>query len=130
VDTEKRQHLRLETEIACTVRLPTGDAMSAKILNLSVGGLMFSCGRDTFHQLLPKDQRTPGQVTGVVIEIRFELQPPSQPLLSIDANARVIHSERLAQDVFHVGVQFINIDEATAQTLAASIHANHAPRQA
>ncbi len=104
--------------------------MPAKILNLSVGGLMFVCGRDTFNQILPKDQRIPGQVTGIVIEIRFDLQPPSQSSLPIDANARVIHSERLAQNVFHVGARFINMDDTTVQILSACIPANHMPRPA
>jgi c-di-GMP-binding flagellar brake protein YcgR len=123
---EKRQHLRLDTHIPCTVRLANSDTLSAEILNLSVGGLKFSCGRDAFQQILPKDQRTPGQVTGVMIEIRFDLQPPSQSLLTIDASATVIHCERLAQDVFHVGVRFLNVDEATAQTLIACIDAKQA----
>jgi hypothetical protein len=130
VDREKRQHLRLDTEIPCTVRLPEGDVMQAKILNLSVGGLKFACGRDTFNQILPKDQRIPGQVTDIVIEIRFALQPPSQSSLPVDTNARVIHSERLAQDVFHIGVRFINLDDTTVQILSECILANHLPRPA
>jgi len=100
------------------------------IVNLSTGGLKFSCGLDTVHQILPKDQRTPGQVIGVTIEIQFDLQPPAQPRLSLDAMARVIHSERLAQDVFHVGVQFIRIEEADLAALKSYIDANLPPQLA
>lgn len=103
--------------------------MPAKILNLSAGGLMFGCGRDTFNQILPKDQRIPGQVTDIVIEIRFNLSPPSQSSLPIDANARVIHSERLAQDIFHIGTSFINMDDTTVQILSDCILANNLPRR-
>jgi hypothetical protein len=124
VDREKRQYFRLDTEIPGTVRLPEGESLPALIVNLSVGGLKFSCGRDTVHQILPKDQQTPGQVTGVMIEIQFDLQSPAQPPLSLNTRARVIHSERLAQDIFHVGVQFIHIDEATVATLKRHIDAN------
>jgi hypothetical protein len=106
------------------VRLPGADILPAVIINLSAGGLKFSGGRDTVHHILPRDQRTPGQV-GIVIEIQFELQLPEQPRLAINVIARVIHSERLAQDVFHVGVQFINIDTAAVSMLKTYIEANH-----
>jgi hypothetical protein len=119
VDREKRQYHRLDTKIPCTVRLPEGEILSAVIVNLSAGGLKFSCGRDAVHHILPKDQRIPGQVTGVVIEIRFDLQARTEP--SLTAMGRVIHSERLAQDVFHVGVQFTHIDEAAVATLKGYI---------
>jgi hypothetical protein len=124
VDREKRQYLRLDTEIPVTVRLPKGETLPAVIVNLSAGGLKFSCRRDTVHQILPKDQRTPGQVMGVMIEVQFDLQPPAQPRMSLNAMARVIHSERLAQDVFHVGVQFIRIEEADLAILKSYIDAN------
>lgn len=121
MDKEKRLHLRLDVKIPGKVRLPSSDFLPALIVNLSAGGLKFSCGRDTVHHILPKSQRIPGQVIGVMIEIQFDLQPLSQPLLSVGAIAKVIHSERLAQDVFHVGVQFSKIDAAAAQTLKAYI---------
>jgi len=99
------------------------------IVNLSVGGLKFSCGRDTVHQILPKDQQTPGQVTGVMIEIQFDLKSPAQPPLSLNTRARVIHSERLAQDVFHVGLQFIHIDESDVLALKGYIDATRSQQK-
>ena len=124
MDREKRQYFRLDTEIPLTVGLPTGEILPAVIVNLSAGGLKFSCGRDTVHQILPKDQRTPGQVMGVMIEIQFDLESPAQPRFTLNAMARVIHSERLAQDVFHVGVQFIRIEEADLAALKNFIDSN------
>jgi hypothetical protein len=129
VDREKRQYFRLDTEIPGTVRLPKGEILPAMIVNLSAGGLTFSCGRDTVHQILPKDQQTPGQVTGVMIEIQFDLQSPPQPGLSLNPRARVIHSERLAQDVFHVGIQFIHIDESDVVALKGYIDATLSQQQ-
>ena len=130
MDREKRQYYRLDTEVPCTVHLPSGDMLPAIIVNLSVGGLKFSCGRDAVHLILPRDQRTPGQVMGVVIEIQFGLQLASQPEFTLNAMARVIHLERLAQDIFHVGVQFIRLDEAAVTTLKAHIEASDPPQQA
>jgi len=129
VDRDKRQYFRLDTDIPCTVRLPKGDNLPAVIVNLSVGGIKFSCSRDTVHHILPKDQRVPGQVMGVLIEIGFDLQSPIQDRLSLNTTARVIHSERLAQDVFHVGVQFLHVDETDMATLRGYIESNRALRQ-
>ena len=109
--------------------MPKGELLPAIIVNLSVDGLKFSCGRDTVHQILPKDQQTPGQVTGVMIEIQFDLQPPAQPPLPLNTRARVIHSERLAQDVFHVGIQFIHIDESDLMALKGYIDATLSQQQ-
>lgn len=111
------------------MRLPKGDNLPAVIVNLSVGGIKFSCSRDTVHHILPKDQRVPGQVMGVLIEIGFDLQSPIQDRLSLNTTARVIHSERLAQDVFHVGVQFLHVDETDMATLRGYIESNRALRQ-
>jgi hypothetical protein len=129
VDREKRQFFRVDTEIPGTVRLPKGDILPTTIVNLSVGGLKFSCGRDTVHKILPKDQQTPGQITGVMIEIQFDLQPLEQPQLSLNTRARVIHSERLAQDVFHIGIEFIHIDESDVMALKGYIEATLSQQQ-
>jgi len=111
------------------VRLSKGEILPTTIVNLSVSGLKFSCGRDTVHQILPKDQQTPGQITGVMIEIQFDLQPLEQPQRSLNTRARVIHSERLAQDVFHVGIQFIHIDESDVMALKDYIDATLSQQQ-
>jgi c-di-GMP-binding flagellar brake protein YcgR len=129
VNREKRQHFRLNIELPCALRLPNGDTLTARILNLSAGGLMLRCGRDTLYRILPRDQRTPGQVTGVMTRISFDLQPPSLPPLSVDATARLIHSERLAQDVFHVGVQFTRLDGVATESLITSIEAYRAQQK-
>jgi hypothetical protein len=118
MDREKRKYRRLDTEIPGTVCLPDGEQLPAVIVNLSVGGLKFSCGRNTIRRILPIDQQTPGQVTGVMIEIQFDLQSSAQPL---HATARVIHSERLAQDIFHVGVQFFQMSEADIARLKTHV---------
>ena len=124
MDRDKRQHFRLDTDIPCTVRLSEGENLPAVIVNLSVGGIKFRCSRDAAHHILPRDQRIPGQVSGVTIALKFNLQPPKQEHRSFDVAAKVIHSERLAQDVFHVGVQFLGLDEIELTTLRTYIESN------
>ena len=58
-----------------------------------------------------------------MIDVQADLQPSVQPRQPFNVTARVIHSERLAQDVYHVGVQFSDIDEAVATYLKAYIEA-------
>ena len=100
----------------------SGDKLSAaRILNLSVGGLKFSCRRDAFHSMVPPDQRTPGRVVDVIIELDFELQLPGQPPSVINTRGTIIHSERLSQDEFHMGVQFTGMDEAAFRVLKAYV---------
>ena len=128
MDREKRKYFRLATDIPCSVCLPEGENLPAVIVNLSVGGIKFRCSRDTANRILPSDQRIPGQVSGVTIEIHFNLQSLPQEHHAFNATARVIHSERLAQDVFHVGVQFIHLDENELMVLRGYIESNR-PRE-
>lgn len=116
-----RLHPRISTDIPCRVGLSEGELSAARILNLSVGGLKFCCGRTTFHSMIPEDQRTPGRIVDVMTVIHFELQLAGKPASSIQTQASIIHSERLSQDEFHIGVQFIDMDEAAFQVLQVCI---------
>ena len=114
---EKRKHFRIKTDIPCVMGLRRDTLSPARIVDLSSGGLKFRCDRSTIHGILPEDQRTPGRVWDVEIEIHFTLQTGAPPEVVVDARARVIHSERLAQDAFHVGVEFTELDAAVRKTL-------------
>jgi hypothetical protein len=76
------------------------------------------------NSILPEDQRTPGQILDVEMDISFDLplggDPPSLP---VRTRARVVHSERLAQDEFHVGVQFIDLEESLSGQIESYINA-------
>lgn len=128
MDRDKRQHFRLDTDIPCAVRLSERENLPAVIVNLSVGGMKFRCSRDAAHHILPRDQRIPGQVSGVTIALHFDLQPAQQERRSFNVAARVIHSERLAQDVFHVGVQFLGLDDIELTALRNYIESNRPSR--
>ena len=108
-----REHDRISTEIPCRVGPPGSDGMQAVIINLSAGGLKFACTREVFNLLLPEDQRIPGQVGDVEIALQFQLHndDKAEPL-AVSTRARIIHTERLAQDSYTLGVQFIALNEA------------------
>jgi hypothetical protein len=67
--------------------------------------------------MLPEGQRMPGQVAGIKIGIRFQFPSGSAPQATLRANVSVVHTERLAQDTYHVGVQFVDLDKATTRAL-------------
>jgi len=115
----ERKYPRIETGIHCVVGLPGSELSAAYILDLSEDGLKFSCGRHTLYDILPEDMRTPDHVTGVMIEIHFELPRPDLPALVVKCNASLVHFARLAQDEFHAGVKFSHMDKATRKGLQA-----------
>jgi hypothetical protein len=108
-----REHNRITTEIPCKVGQVGGKRLNATIINLSMGGLKFACSQEIFNLLIPEQQRTPGQVIDVSIDIHFQLPAADRKKpLSIRNTGRVIHTERLAQDIYHLGVQFTILREA------------------
>jgi hypothetical protein len=118
-----RQHLRVAIDLACEVGGDGCDGpQPVRMLNLSIGGLKFSCGLRVINSILPEDQRTPGQILDVEMEISFGLPVGDAPVLPIRTRGRVVHSERLAQDEFHVGVQFIDLTNSVTEPIEKYIN--------
>lgn len=117
-----RRYARISSGLSCTVATSHGKSHQAQMLNLSAGGLKFSCPHESFIELLPDTQRTPGLIQDVVIEVQFELSLPDETdTRMIRTPANVIHTERLAQDCYHIGAQFKPLTESDAQALEAYI---------
>jgi hypothetical protein len=104
-----RKHGRIDTEIPCRLGLPGARTVDGIIINLSAGGLRLACNLETYEAIIPAEQRTPGQVIDVTVNVKFSLQPVEQAKTNLQLTAQVIHSERLAQDNFHIGIQFTDI---------------------
>lgn len=109
--------------MACEVGSDAGgERQPVRILNLSIGGLKFRCGMQVINNILPEDQRTPGQILDVEMEVSFALpQGDDNSALPIRTRARVVHSERLAQDEFHVGVQFVDLEKSLSGPIESYI---------
>jgi hypothetical protein len=111
-----REYERITTEISCQAGPLGGNRKTAVIINLSAGGLKFACNREVFNLLLPEDQRIPGQVIDVDIEIDFRLEYLGRENpLPVRTRARIVHTERLAQDRYTLGVQFIALGDAESR---------------
>ena len=59
----------------------------------------------------------PGQVAGITIGICLQFPSGNAPQTMQRVKVSVVHTERLAQDKYHVGVQFIDLDKASARAL-------------
>ena len=119
-----RQHRRVAADIDCEVGNESGAGLlPVRILNLSIGGLKFRCGMRVIDTILPADQRTPGQILDVEMDVVFGLpQEGDASPLSVRTRATIIHSERLAQDEFHVGIQFIELEKSISESLESYIN--------
>ena len=101
-----RRHRRICAALSCEVGQPGGKLSAAQVLDISIGGLKFSCSHETVSNIIPDGERTVGLIMDAVINIQFTLPSDKKRTTTTKINARIIHSERLAQDVFHVGIQF------------------------
>ncbi len=117
-----RKYGRVNADLTCEVGLEQEAMDTAQILNLSAGGLKFSCTQETVQRLLPTEQHTPGLVSDVIIELRFQLPLAGRkkPAM-IHCSADIIHTERLAQDVYHIGIKFLGMSDTNRKSLAAYI---------
>jgi len=112
---------RIKADIPCEAGLEGDCLESVQVLDLSTGGLKFSCNFQTIKQLLPEEESGVGLIVGTTIEIKFSLPSPGKCAAAITTKARLIHSERLAQDLFHVGIQFVSLNKTDLGKLEAFI---------
>jgi len=119
-----RRYFRVKAEIPCEVGPASGEMNVALIHDLSCGGVKFSCNQHTVSKIFPDDQAPLGVVLDVYIEIHFRLHPEDKHAAAIMTSAKVIHTERLAQDLYQVGVQFIDFNQAATERLETFILAS------
>jgi len=93
----------------------------ALVLDLSCGGMKFSCNQQVVNNMFPEDEAPLGVVLDVFINIHFNLSEDESPDSLIKTGARIIHTERLAQDLYQVGVEFIDLTEPATGTLQVFI---------
>jgi len=85
--------------------------------DLSCGGVKFSCNQHVINSMFIESEAPLGVVLDVFINIYFNLSEDESPDTLIKTGARVIHTERLAQDLFQVGVEFIDLTQAAQKSL-------------
>jgi c-di-GMP-binding flagellar brake protein YcgR len=119
-----RKYFRAKTEIPCEVGPAGGEMKVALIRDLSCGGVKFSCNQQVINNIFQEDEAPLGVVLEAYVNIHFRLLPEDKRAAAIKTGARVIHTERLAQDLYQVGVQFIDLNQTAANKLEAFIAAS------
>ena len=89
----------------------------ALMLDLSCGGVKFSCNQQVINSMFTESEAPLGVVLDVFINVHFNLSEDESLDSLIKTGARVIHTERLAQDLFQVGVEFIDLTQAATKSL-------------
>ena len=115
--TINRKHDRVDTEIPCRIGIPGARQFDATVLNLSAGGLKLACNHETIAAIIPGDQQIPGQISDVHVTVKFSLRPINRRGMNLQLDAMLVHSERLAQNSYHIGIQFIHIRKADANRI-------------
>lgn len=95
--------------------------MAGLILDLSYGGAKFSCDQQTVMAMFPQDQAAVGMILDAEIEVHFKLPTEGKRAAAIKVRARVVHSERLAQDLFNVGIQFLALNQTATKKMETFI---------
>lgn len=119
-----RRHRRIEIELPCEVALPGETLTAVRLLNLSIGGMKFECGLQEINQLLPEEQRTPGMVIDVMLDMCLKLKSGGSRAPVVSGKARLVHYERLAQDCFHVGIELVEMENTQRRKLEDYINDN------
>lgn len=112
-----RKNSRIHPDLSCEVGPPGGGLSSAKVLDLSVGGLKFCCTHEAISNIIPDGEGNVGMIIDIEIDVRIKLPTDKKRATTIKTGARVIHSERLAQDLFHVGIQFKRLETGALRQL-------------
>jgi len=110
MSSENRLHPRIPVSIQVTLTDRQQQSVEAKCCNLSMGGVLLETDNETQARLLK------GKHPDSVNEFELELPLPDQdkPLL---LQARAVHIRRLAQQVFHIGLKFIQLDDVQRSQL-------------
>ena len=116
-----RKHRRIHAALSCQVGSPGGKLSAAQVLDLSIGGMKFSCSQDVVSLIIPEGMRTVGLIMDVDINILLKLPTDKKRATVIKSAARLVHSERLSQDEFHVGVNFTSLTLSAIQLMETYI---------
>jgi hypothetical protein len=121
---DRRIYPRYETDIPVELTTAQGDVIAARMLDISLGGMMIGCDLRTAHEILPEDQRTPGQVVFVEVDVRCLLpRDPPQAGAGFEAHCKVAYSRRLAQNDFNIGLSYAGMSEDDQTRLERYIEA-------
>ncbi len=111
---ESRLHLRAKIEIPLKVTSASDLELALETENISANGVLVKASLSEHEQLVALVEKH-GEKNSAQLSLHVTLTPKSKPIC---LPFRLVHSQRLAQNDFRIGLNFINLDEQ----VAARIH--------
>ncbi len=107
---DRRYYPRLAASFPIELIETDGNVLTATVTNISLGGLQFNCAQHTAKRIAPGGKMTiPSHNPG--IKTRFGLSFQDQPSAAVQATCEVEFVRRLAENEYHIGLAFKEIDE-------------------
>lgn len=98
--------------------MPDGEVVTSTAINLSMNGVQMECGRDKANLMfsISEDEKALGKP----IELKTCLRLPIKPDAPVEMCllCRIVISRRLEENVYHIGLKYIDPKEEQQQTLA------------
>lgn len=113
---DRRLYPRIETDLPLTIFVADGAQHAGVICNVSRAGLQIGCDRWTATHIVPGTfQAVPGDP--LEIDIQFQLPVPGEPPCDVRTRCKVVGATRLAQNVYRVSVQYLDLDDRICEKL-------------
>ncbi|PCH60931.1 MAG: hypothetical protein COC05_02735 [Gammaproteobacteria bacterium] len=119
---ERRFSPRIEVELPVDVLLADGQVFTMRSIDLSYMGVSFNCDFLTMQQIFPK-----GHWSGLKDRVNFTLSIKVSDDFVLDCNSLVTRFLRLSEKEYHVGVQFIDLDDELRHSLIHYINGRKEP---
>ncbi len=109
---ERRLSPRIEVSLPVELLLPDGQLFAMKSIDMSYLGISFNCDCWTVRQIFPS-----GHWSGPRDRVNFTLSIKVDEDFTLDCDSLVTRFLRLSENEYHVGVQFLNLDDETQHSL-------------
>jgi hypothetical protein len=111
---ELRLNPRVSVDMPAELEPFRGECLDVRLINLSLSGVLVE-GNGELEQLL---HRSRGLAAGMPLELNLHFGLEQAP---IHCHCRLIHSRRLAQDQFQMGMKILSIADSSQAELSRYI---------
>ena len=107
---EKRQFPRIRARLPLKIISLGGQVLPATSLDMSLDGIQIECNHQTQQQLLLDHEK---EKSGQPVELNLQLTIPvtQNSTRKIEVRCRLVISRRLAQDTYHLGLNYLDFEE-------------------
>lgn len=102
---ERRIYKRFEADLPVIITAASGETFECRALNVSLAGMEVRTDRWTVTQVCPKGEKTtPDQ--SPVVRMQLDLPTPEGETRSILVDCRILIVRRVAQEDYHLHIQY------------------------